>query len=136
MTSRLTESSADDALVGVGMLEELEAFIARFTADGAYDTKSIYEVLAARGAPGVEIVIPPRKTASRSKSTGGALVQRDSAIERIAEVGRRQWRKEAGAYQQARAENGMFRYKRMVCTTPMELSSVAIHSRRVRLACG
>ncbi len=40
--------------------------------------------------------------------------QRNAAIERIAEVGRRQWRKEAGAHQQARAENGMFRYKRII----------------------
>jgi hypothetical protein len=29
-------------------------------------------------------------------------------------VGRRQWRKESGAHQQARAENGVFRYKRIV----------------------
>ncbi|MFT5434127.1 MAG: hypothetical protein ACI9OJ_004840, partial [Myxococcota bacterium] len=36
------------------------------------------------------------------------------AIMRIAEVGRRQWRKEAGAQQQARAENGMYRYKRVI----------------------
>ena len=36
------------------------------------------------------------------------------AGDRIAEVGRRQWRKEAGAHQQARAENGMFRYKRII----------------------
>ena len=32
---------------------------------------------------------------------------------RIAEVGRRQWRKASGANQQARAENGMYRYKRI-----------------------
>ena len=31
--------------------------------------------------------------------------QRDGAIARIAEVGRRRWRKEAGAHRQARAEN-------------------------------
>ena len=66
------------------------------------------------GVPGVEIVITPRKRASMSRSTGGALAQRDAAIERIAEVGRRQWRKESGAHQQARAENGMFRYKRIL----------------------
>ena len=40
--------------------------------------------------------------------------QRNDAIERIAEVGRRQWRKESGAHQQARAENGMYRYKRII----------------------
>ncbi len=42
------------------------------------------------------------------------LEQRDAAIERIAQVGRRQWRKESGAHQQTRAENGMFRYKRTI----------------------
>ena len=42
------------------------------------------------------------------------LEQRDAAIVRIAEVGRRQWRKDAGAHQQARAENGMYRYKRII----------------------
>ena len=40
--------------------------------------------------------------------------QRNEAIDRIEQVGRRQWRKESGAHQQARAENGMFRYKRIV----------------------
>ncbi|MFT7580458.1 MAG: hypothetical protein ACI9MR_002129 [Myxococcota bacterium] len=39
------------------------------------------------------------------------LEQRDAAIARIAEIGRRQWRKEAGAHQPARAENGMYRYR-------------------------
>ena len=33
---------------------------------------------------------------------------------RIAEVGRRRWRKESGAHRQARAENAMFRYKRLL----------------------
>jgi len=36
------------------------------------------------------------------------------AIGRIAEVGRRRWRKESGAHLQARGENAMFRYKRLV----------------------
>ncbi len=114
MTSRLTDSGADDALVGVGMIEELQTPIARFTADGAYDRKAIYDVIAGRGVTGVKIVIPPRKTASPSKSPDGPLVQRDAAIKKIAEVGRRQWRQESGAHQQARAENGMFRYKRII----------------------
>ncbi len=114
VTSRLTDSGGDDAQVGVGMIEELETPFARSTADGAYDRKTIYEVVAGRGTPDVKIVIPPIKTASPSKSSGAALVQRDAAIERIAEVGRRQWRQESGAHQQARAENGMFRYKRSI----------------------
>jgi hypothetical protein len=55
-------------------------------------------------------VIPPRKTASPSKPAKEILAQRDAAIEGIADVGRRQWQKEAGAHQQARAKNGMYRY--------------------------
>ena len=65
-------------------------------------------------APVPTIVIPPRKTASPSKPREELFEQRDAAIARIAEVGRRQWRKEAGAHQQARAENGMYRHKRVI----------------------
>ena len=60
------------------------------------------------------MVIPPRRTASVSKPEVEILQQRDATFERIAEVGRREWRKEAGASQQARTENGMYRYKRIL----------------------
>jgi len=59
-------------------------------------------------------VIPPRKTAARSEPSEDLLEQRDAAIGRIAEVGRRRWRKESGAHRQARAENAIFRYKLLV----------------------
>ncbi len=118
VASELTDSGVDDASVGAAMIEGIETAIARFTADGAYDTKAIYEALGAAGGPEPTIVIPPRKTASPSKPAEDVLQQRDAAIARIAEVGRRQWRKEAGAHQQARAENGMFRYKRIIGDAP------------------
>ncbi len=95
-------------------LRQSEASLGRLTADGAYDTRAIYEVLATVGLAGVDIVIPPRRTASPSNPAEEVLRQRDAAIARIAEVGRRQWRKESGAHQQARAENGMSRYKRII----------------------
>ena len=114
VASELTSSGADDASVGATMIEKIEVAIERFTADGAYDTRAIYEALTAAGERGTTIVIPPRKTASRSKPAEGRLKQRDAAIRRIAEVGRRQWRKESGAHQQARAENAMLRYKRII----------------------
>jgi hypothetical protein len=114
VASELTDSGVDDASVGVAMIERVEAAIERFTADGAYDTRAIYEALGGRDGPGPTIVIPPRKTAAPSTPAEDILRQRDAAIARIAEVGRRQWRKEAGAHQQARAENGMYRYKRTI----------------------
>ena len=137
IASELTESGVDDASVGAAMIEGIDAAIARFMADGACDTRAIYEAFAAVGAPDPTIVIPPRNTASPSKPAEEILEQRDAAISRIAEVGRRQWRedlfeqrdaviarvaevgrrqwrKEAGAHQQASAENGMVRYKRII----------------------
>jgi hypothetical protein len=114
VASKLTESSVDDSSVGVAMIGHFGAAIGRFTGDGAYDTRAIYEALAADSLPGVVIVIPPRKTASPSKPPEHVLRQRDAAIAEIAEVGRRQWRKESGAHQQARAENARFRYKRVL----------------------
>ena len=59
-------------------------------------------------------MIPPRRKASPSQSAEGTWRQRNEAIDRIDQVGRRQWRKESGAHQQAWAENGMFRFKQIV----------------------
>jgi hypothetical protein len=74
----------------------------------------MYEAVEAAGTPEVTIVIPPKKTAAADAQAVGAWCQRNEALERIAKVGRRQWRKESGAHRQAGAENGMFRYKRII----------------------
>ena len=114
MASALTDSGVDDSSVGVDVIKENEARMARFTADGAYDTRAIYEALATSGATVPTIVIPPKRTAKVDTRAAEPWRQRNRAIRRIAEVGRRQWRKESGAHQQARAENAMFRYKRII----------------------
>ena len=44
----------------------------------------------------------------------GLWCQPNEAIKRIGEVGRRQWRKKSGAHRQARAENRMYRFKRII----------------------
>ena len=82
--------------------------------EGAYDTRAVYEALAAAGGERITVVIPPRKDATLSTSGDDVLRQRDAAIIRIEEVGRRRWRKESGAHQQARTENAMLRYKRII----------------------
>ena len=74
----------------------------------------MYETLAASGATDIRIVIPPKKTATVDSPAKGPWCQRNEAIERIGTVGRRQWRKESGSHQQAHAENGMYRYKRII----------------------
>ena len=61
--------------------------------------------------PDVVIVIPPRRSAVSAGPTDGPWAQRDTALERIRQVGRREWQKESGYRQQARVENSFFRYK-------------------------
>ncbi|MGK0521648.1 MAG: hypothetical protein ACJAUC_004365, partial [Planctomycetota bacterium] len=39
---------------------------------------------------------------------------RDRVVRRVRKVGRRQWKKESGYHQQARAENTFFRYKKIL----------------------
>jgi len=114
IASALTDRTVDDACVAISMLEQIEGSIARFTADGAYDSRPMYEALAAAGATDIWIVIPPKKTATVDRRAKMPWRQRNEAIDRIGEIGRRQWRKESGAHQQARAENGMYRYKRII----------------------
>ena len=94
------------------MIEDLGAVVERFTADGAYDTRAVYGAIAATNSGDPTIMIPPKRTAAVDPHATGAWRQRNVGIERIAEVGRRQWRKESGAHRQAGAENGMYRYKR------------------------
>jgi hypothetical protein len=114
VAAALTDSGADDAAVGVSLLEQVEAAVARFTADGAHGSRDRYEAVAAVGAADLRIVIPPKRTATVEAGAAGPWRQRNEAIERIAAVGRRQWREESGAHRQARAENGMYRYEHIV----------------------
>ncbi len=114
VAAELTASSGDDASTLPDLLDQIEVPIRRFTADGAYDHRSIYDQVSAAGSEDVVIVIPPRRSAVSAGPTAGPWAQREAAIERIREVGRREWQKESGYRQQARVENGFFRYKSML----------------------
>ncbi len=118
VASALIESGRDDASVGAELLEHFSVPVASFRGDGAYATRALYDALAAAGTPHVDVVIPPRRTASSSSPTAGLWQQRAATIEGISEVGRRQRRKEPGAQQQARAKNGMFRFKQVLGDRP------------------
>jgi hypothetical protein len=102
VASALTESGVDDAVVGAELFEQLARPVASFRGDGAYDTEAFYSALERAGTPDIEVVIPPRRTASPSQLAEGSWRQRNEALDRIDRVGRRQWRKESGAHQQAR----------------------------------
>ena len=111
VAAELTTSSGDDASTVPDLLDQIEEPIWRFTADGAYDHRSIYERVGAAGTADVVIVIPPRRSAVSAGPTDGPWAQREAALERIRKIGRREWQKESGYRQQACVENGFFRYK-------------------------
>jgi hypothetical protein len=106
----LTGGSTDDAQTGLTLIEAVDSAVSRVTADGAYDTIAIYEAAGARGAT---VVVPPAKPAAVSRRRPRASA-RDHTILRVKEVGRRQWKKEAGYHRQARVENAFFRYKSII----------------------
>jgi hypothetical protein len=65
------------ACVALSILEQIEG-IARFTADGAFDSRPMYEALAAAGVANIKIVIPPKKTATVDSRASGGQRQRST----------------------------------------------------------
>jgi transposase len=107
----LTHRSTDDAKTALDLIDEVEGDITSITADAAYDTLAIYDAAAARSA---KVVIPPIKTATRSRQRSTPPCARDRTITRVKEIGRRRWKKESGYHHQARVENSFFRFKMII----------------------
>ena len=111
----LTQNTVDDADILPDLLGQIDAPLRRFTGDGAYDTRSVYQAVGeAGGSAGVEVVVPPRRPATATPKATGPWKQRNQHIERIAEIGRQAWQKETGYRQQARVEGTFLRYKRIL----------------------
>ena len=106
----LTEPTADDAMTGISLVDEVDGHLTRVTADPAYDTLACYGAAGARGA---RVVVPPTKTASLSRR-GARSGARDRTVRRVKALGRRRWKKASGDHQHARVENAFFRYKSIV----------------------
>ncbi len=107
----MTESRVDDASVVPDLLSQVSGAIERFTADRAYDKTPVYDLLSESGA---EVVVPPTKNARISRSGAAGARTRNKTIEAVRELGRREWKKQAGYHQQARVENAFYRYKQLI----------------------
>ena len=111
VAEKVTDSMTDDAGVVVDLLDQIDDDVERFTGDGAYDKRLVYETLTRLGAT---VVVPPSKTAVVSGSSTRAGRARDATVLRVRDVGRRRWKKESGYHRQATVENAFFRYKRLL----------------------
>ena len=106
----LTDAQVDDAMTGITLIDAVDGALTSVTGDAAYDTVAFYEAAGARGA---NVVVPPSGTSSVSRR-GSRSSARDRTIGMVEELGRRQWKKEAGYQRQARVENAFFRYKSII----------------------
>ena len=107
----LTDGDVNDAKTALDLIDHVEGDIASLTADAAYDTLAIYDAGTARGA---EVIVPPSKSATRSRLRRSRSCARDRTITSVKAIGRRQWKKESRYHQQACVENTFFRYKTII----------------------
>ena len=131
LTSRRTRDSARvPSLFG-----QIDDPVASVSADGAYDTKSVYEVAQAKGERrAVRVLIPPGRNARLSSRPSAALRERNRNIRSIRGLGRREWHKRSGYSQRAMAENAIYRYKTII-GRGMRSRTLAGQRVEVQLAC-
>jgi DDE family transposase len=89
-----------------GLLDVVEGTAAEVLGDGAYDFEGCYKAIHGAGA---RAVIPPQARA-RVRS-GPEFRDRNAAVLRGREVGREEWKKEAGYHRRSLAETAMMRLK-------------------------
>jgi len=76
----LTDGDVNDAKTALALIDNVEGDIETLTADAAYDTIAIYDTAAARR---IEVVIPPSKSATRSRQRRFWTSARDRTIMRV-----------------------------------------------------
>lgn len=102
----MTDKEVLDRRALPGLLSEVEGEVAEVLGDGAYDFQDCYAAIHAKGA---RSVIPPKK---RARVRGGPeFGGRDEAVRRGREVGREEWKREAGYHRRSLAETAMMRLK-------------------------
>ncbi len=109
---KLTTNAGDDATTAKEMLKGKIHQIKSFRGDGAYDDTTFREVLG----KDVKQIIPPPKNAvtckpTKKKPVPEHLFQRNTAVERIAEVELKGWKKEEDYHLRSLNEVAMFRFK-------------------------
>ncbi len=115
MASDLTGRRTGDSTRVPALLGQIEHRVASVSADGAYDTKSVYEAAQVMGdGQAVRVLIPPGRNAQSSPGPSTALSERNRNIRSIRELGRREWQKRSGYSKRSMVENTMYRYKTII----------------------
>ena len=105
----LTHDEVGDSTALPGLLDQLDAPVAGFLADGAYDGASIRDMLRQRYGETLDVVIPPPKNAVIRPQSA-----RDRHIAQIRSNGRMAWQVATGYNQRSRIETQIGRWKSVI----------------------
>ncbi|MEK6482363.1 transposase [Catalinimonas sp. 4WD22] len=100
-----------------------------FYGDGSYDKKKARKAVAKIGA---KAIVPPPKNAVESELPG--LEERNQAIDRIGQIGKKEWKKEVGYHKRSLSETAMYRYK-MVIGNTLRARKMDNQMTEVRIGC-
>ena len=87
-----------------------EEQIASVGGDGAYDTRSVYEASAARGAA---VLVVPRRNGKPWKTPTAGAGERNEALRAVRHLGRRVWKRWSGYHRRSLSETAISRLKRL-----------------------
>ena len=111
--SELTREDVGDPTVVPDLLNQIDGCVATFLGDGAYDGERARQELADR-FDGVQVIIPPPKTAVPSPEAETGPTPRDKDILSIQKNGRMSWQTETGFGRRSRGETLMGRFKQVI----------------------
>lgn len=106
MAAVVTTNNYTDKEILPDLLEVTDALISQVSGDGGYDYATCYEAIEPYGA---RATIPPRSNAVPWHN--GQVDERDRNLERIEEIGRKEWKQECGYHRRSLAETAMLRLK-------------------------
>jgi len=113
LLGEVTGNDTGDCEMLAPLLNQLpkEQPVHRVSLDGAYDKRVCYAALKEREV--AHIAIPPQHNAKiwQHGNTRAERLVRDENLRRIREVGRKQWKIEAGYHRRSLSETAMFRIK-------------------------
>jgi len=107
----LTLNNVDDGSQLEEMLDQVETEVTDVCLDGAYDHGGCWDDLINRN---INPIIPPRDNAIvwyLEEPGDYPEYPRNIAIDRIGEIGKKEWKKEVGYHRRSLSESAMFRYK-------------------------
>ena len=113
LAHELTMNNVHDGPVLPGLLDQIDKPLDQVSADTAYDSFRCHRAIHERNA---RPAIPPRKGASilPPRTMKDPPPTRGRIVQRIHQIGRKEWKRESNYHRRSLAETAMFRFKTII----------------------